>query len=265
MKKIWLALVLGMMAINADAQRVMDQLDRGLVAVKTSSGVFVSWRIQADEYYDVTYNLYRNGTLVAENLTTSNFTDASGNTSSSYTVEAVKHGVKQTASAAATPWANSYLEITPNHPSTITSTLVPNDACCAAVDGDGQVEILMKFDNQEEIYGGFPKAGNNGEYTIMEVLKLDGTVKWWVNCGPNMGDFQNNEQNIVGYDWDMDGNAEVLMRLAEGSTLHMADGSTYVIGADGKNGTSWTNYRVPKTGDGEWFTHYVKEFLVYNC
>ncbi len=263
MKKIWLALVLGMMAINADAQRVIDKLDRGLVAVKTSGGVFVSWRIQSDEYYDVTYNLYRNGTLVAENLTTSNFTDASGSTSSSYTVEAVKHGVKQTASAAATPWANSYLEIAPKHPSSITSTLVPNDACCADVDGDGQVEILMKFDNQQEIYNGFPKAGNNGEYTIMEVMKLDGTVKWWVNCGPNMGDFQNNEQNIVGYDWDMDGNAEVLMRLAEGSTLHLADGSTYTIGADGKNGTSWTNYRTPKTGGVEWFTHYGKEFLVY--
>lgn len=57
---------------DADAQRKTDQLDRGLVAVKVSSGVYVSWRVQADEYYDVTYNLYRNGALIAQNLIVSN-------------------------------------------------------------------------------------------------------------------------------------------------------------------------------------------------
>jgi hypothetical protein len=263
MKKILLALMMGIMFVSAYAQRVIDKLDRGAVAVKTTGGVFVSWRIQSDEYYDVTYNLYRDGSLIAENLKTSNFTDAGGTTAGSYTVEAVKRGVKQPASAAVKPWVNSYLEIAPKHDTSITSTLVPNDACCADVDGDGQVEILLKYDNQEEIANGFPKSGNNGEYTIFEVLKLDGTVLWWVNCGPNMGDFQNNEQNIVGYDWDMDGKAEVVMRLEEGSVIHMADGSTYTIGADGKNGTSWTNYRSPKTGGVEWFTCYGKEFLVY--
>lgn len=262
MKKILLLALMGMMAVGVHAQRVIDKLDRGVVAVKTTGGVFVSWRIQSDEYYDVTYNLYRNGTLVAENLKVSNYTDAAGTTSSSYTVEAVKRGVKQPMSAAATPWANSYIDIAPKHPSAITSTLVPNDACCADVDGDGQVEILLKFDNQNEISSGFPKEGNNGEYSIFEVLKLDGTVLWWVNCGPNMGDFQNNEQNIVGYDWDMDGKAEVLMRLEEGSVIHLADGTTYTLGADGQNGTSWTNYRTP-SGGGQWFTHYGKEFLVY--
>ena len=99
---------------------------------------------------------------------------------------------------------------------------------------------------------------------MLACLKQDGTVLWWVNCGPNMGDFQNNEQNIVGYDWDMDGKAEVVMRLEEGSTVHMADGTTYTIGANGKNGSSWTNYREPKaSGSVEWFTHYGKEFLWY--
>ena len=99
---------------------------------------------------------------------------------------------------------------------------------------------------------------------MLACLKQDGSVLWWVNCGPNMGDFQNNEQNIVGYDWDMDGKAEVVMRLEEGSTVHMADGTTYTIGADGKNGTSWKNYREPKaSGSVEWFTHYGKEFLWY--
>ena len=252
-----LALTMGMIGITAYAQRVIDKLDRGVVAVKTAKGVFVSWRIQSDEYYDVTYNLYRDGLPVAEKLTTSNYTDAAGSMASSYTVEAVKRGVKQTVSKPATAWANSYLEITPKHDPSITSTLVPNDACCADVDGDGQVEILLKYDNQSEINASYPRGGHNGEYSIFECLKLDGTVLWWVNCGPNMGDFQNNEQNIVGYDWDLDGKAEALFRAADGTTIHAADGKTYVIG----DGTK--NYRAATGGGTNWFMHEGAEYLVY--
>jgi len=249
--------MMGLTVVSAHAQRVIDELDRGVVAVKTTNGVFVSWRIQSDEYYDVTYNLYRDGSLVAEGLNVSNYTDAAGTTASSYTIEAVKRGVKQPMSAAATPLSKNYLEIVPKHDKSITSTLVPNDACCADVDGDGQVEILLKYDNQSEINASFPRNGHNGEYSIFECLKLDGTVLWWVNCGPNMGDFQNNEQNIIGYDWDMDGKAEALFRAADGTTIHAADGQTYVIG------DASINYRAATGGGANWFMHEGAEYLVY--
>lgn len=260
-----------LVSMGANAQRFTDKLDRGLVAVKTTKGVYCSWRIQADEYYDVKYNLYRDGTKVnAEPFDVSNFTDTSGSESSQYTVKAVLNGVEQQASKAATVFKSNYKEIKIKHDASLKATYEPNDACCADVDGDGEVEILMKFNNKEEIEQLYPKNGPtiNGvetkEYSMLACLKQDGTVLWWVNCGPNMGDFQNNEQNIVGYDWDMDGKAEVVMRLEEGSTVHMADGTTYTIGADGKNGTSWKNYREPKaSGSVEWFTHYGKEFLWY--
>lgn len=260
-----------LVCLGANAQRFTDKLDRGLVAVQTTGGVYCSWRVQADEYYDVRYNLYRDGVKVnSEPLSVSNYTDVAGSLSSKYTVKAVVAGVEQDASKTATVFANNYKAITIKHDTSLKATYIPNDACCADVDGDGEVEILMKFDNSEEVSQLFPKNGPkiNGvetkEYSLLECIKLDGTVLWWVNCGPNMGDFQNNEQNIVGYDWDMDGKAEVVMRLEEGSTVHMADGTVYTIGADGKNGTSWTNYRTPKaSGSVEWFTYYGNEFLYY--
>lgn len=54
------------------AQRFTDNLDRGLVAVPTgstsgSTSNLVSWRRLAEEYYNVTYNLYKNGTRVVSN------------------------------------------------------------------------------------------------------------------------------------------------------------------------------------------------------
>ena len=70
MKRNFLSLLIMMMlfAVTSSAQRVVDKLDRGLVAVQTTKGVFVSWRIQSEEYQGVTYNLYRNGTKIAEKL-----------------------------------------------------------------------------------------------------------------------------------------------------------------------------------------------------
>ena len=44
MKKLLLIAVMAVMAMNVMAQRSMDKLDRGLVAIKTDAGVFCSWR-----------------------------------------------------------------------------------------------------------------------------------------------------------------------------------------------------------------------------
>ena len=263
MKKSILTLVLVMVASVGFAQRTTDKIDRGLVAMKASKGVYLSWRIYGEEYYDVTYKVYRDGTLVTDvPISVSNYTDPSGTTSSTYTVAAVVRGKEQAACKPVSVWSSSYKEIKLTHEG-IASTLVPNDACCADVDGDGELEILMKFDNESEISQSFPKYGPTingkatGEYSIFEVLKLDGTRLWWVNCGPNMGDFQNNEQNIVAYDWDGDGKAEAVMRAADGTVIHMADGTTYTVGDASKN------YRGATGGGANWFMHDGAEYLVY--
>lgn len=263
MVRILISLLIALLTVGtASAQRYTDKLDRGLIGMKVSGGIYLSWRIQADEYYDVTYNVYRDGERVAENLKVSNFTDSSGTINSTYKVAAVVRGEEQTLSKEQKPWTTSYKEIQLKHED-IKSTLVPNDACCADVDGDGELEILMKFDNQSEIEQSYPKNGPviggtaTKEYSIMECLKLDGTRLWWINCGPNMGDFQNNEQNIVAYDWDQDGKAEVVMRACDGTTIHLADGSTYTVGDPS------VNVR-PATGGGtNWFVITTGEYLLY--
>lgn len=45
------ALLLAGSSMAGLAQRQFDRLDRGLIAVKQTSGMYCSWRINADEYY----------------------------------------------------------------------------------------------------------------------------------------------------------------------------------------------------------------------
>ena len=94
--RIALFLMMLIVATTMSAQRHTDRLDRGLVAIPANSnggsgsGNFISWRIFAEEYYDVTYNLYCNGKLLKEGLTVSNFNHTAGNATSKYQVAAVE-------------------------------------------------------------------------------------------------------------------------------------------------------------------------------
>lgn len=262
--RLFASLLLLLLTITSFAQRVVDRLDRGLVAMKVSNGVFLSWRILGEEYYDVEYNVYRGTTKLNDTpLTVSNYTDLKGSVSDSYSVRMVVKGKEQpVGSSEVQPWAAAYKEIKLTHEG-IKSTLVPNDACCADVDGDGELEIIMKFDNLSEMEQSYPKNGpkiggvDTKEYTIFECLKMDGKRLWWINCGPNMGDFQNNEQNIAAYDWDGDGKAECVMRAADGTVVHMANGDSYTVGS------SSVNVRAATGGGTNWFVTTDGEYLLY--
>ena len=108
------ALVLATASMTA--QRRTDQLDRGLIAMKTARGMYLNWRIQADEYYDVSYIVYRDGQPINDKpLSVSNYTDTEGTINSKYTVAAVINGVVKNVSKAAKNWTTSYTEIQLNH------------------------------------------------------------------------------------------------------------------------------------------------------
>ncbi len=264
MKRFFLTCLVACLTVaGAWAQRNVDRLDRGLLAMKVTGGVYVTWRVLGEEYYDVAYNVYRDGVKVNdEPLTVSNFLDTGATAANMYSVAPVVRGEEREACAEVKPWATSYKEIALAHEG-ILSTLVPNDATCADVDGDGELEIIMKFDNLTEAEQSYPKAGPTvngvvtGEYSIFECFKLDGTRLWWINCGPNMGDFQNNEQNIMAYDWDGDGKAECVMRAADGTVIHMANGQTYTVG------NASVNVRAATGGGTNWFVITQGEYLLY--
>ena len=206
---------------SASAQRYMEKLDRGLVAVKSGSGYFLSWRLFGTDPQDTTFgfNVYRgtnklNATVITNST---NYLDSAGGTGT-YTVKAVTNGTEGETSAPAIVIDNSYLNIglTPppagsSHGSSYTETA--NDASIGDLDGDGQYEIVLKWDpsnshdNAQEGYTG---------PTYLDGYKLNGTRMWRINLGPNIRSGAHYTQFMV-YDLDGDGMAEVACKTAPGT------------------------------------------------
>ena len=154
MKRILLSTVaLTLFAAGTVAQRATDKLDRGLVAVPSGSGSFVSWRIMGEEYYDTKYNIYRDGVKLNDApLKVSNYTDNGGKAGSKYQVAAVVRGVEQEKCAEVTRWNNQYKDVplkdvTNRNGATVTSKYEINDVSLGDVTGDGIVEFIIKRNN----------------------------------------------------------------------------------------------------------------------
>ena len=233
MRKIMLLFLMVTVALTIQAQRTTDKLDRGLVAVPGSSGGnLVSWRIFAEEYYDVAYNLYCNGTKLNEKpLQVSNYRHTAGNASSSYQVAAVVRGVEQEKSAAITRWNSGYLQFAvkplySRRGTNITNSYVINDIALADVDGDGVSEFLVKRNYSPD----GSSVANDSAYNHIECYTIKGERLWYIDLGPNMVSGPDEQYDAVGYDWDGDGKAEVLMRGADNMIIHYADGTKQEIG-----------------------------------
>ena len=258
MKRICLlTLMLSCFILTGQAQRVTDKLDRGLVAVPASSGNLVSWRIFAEEYYGVTYNLYANGSLLKSGLTASDFNHTNGSSTTKYQVAAVVKGVEQEKSAEVTRWNNGYLQfpvakVQDRNGNDVTSQYIINDISLGDVDGDGVAEFIVK----RNYSGDIRNSANTTCFHHYECYNLKGERLWWIDLGPNMMAGPDKQWDMVLFDWDRDGRAEGLMRGADNMIFHTAAGDvnignmSYVAPRDEytRNGNEYLIYLNGLTG-----------------
>jgi rhamnogalacturonan endolyase len=200
----------------------MEKLDRGLVAVKSGSGYFLSWRLFGTDPQDTTFgfNVYRgtaklNATVITNST---NYLDSAGG-SGTYTVKAVTNGVEGETSAPAIVIDNAYLNIPITAPPSGTNagggsySYSANDASIGDLDGDGQYELVLKWDPSDA------RDNEMSGYTgtcILDGYKLDGTKMWRIDLGKNIRAGAHYTQFLV-YDFDGDGMAEVAMKTAPGT------------------------------------------------
>nr|WP_100407535.1 rhamnogalacturonan lyase [Bacillus solitudinis] len=219
-------------AYKSSNLRQMEFLERAPVAVKVDNGVFISWRLLGTDSENIAFNLYRDGEKINLSAITSstNYLDSDGTSSSSYTVHAVIEGEEVSKSKAFSVWGTNYRDVPIQQPPAgITPSGEPyvynaNDASVGDLDGDGEYEIVLKWDPSNSKDNAPSPTGSTGEVYI-DAYKLDGTLMWRINLGKNIRAGAHYTQFMV-YDLDGDGKSEVAFRTADGTI----DGQGKVIG-----------------------------------
>ena len=130
---------------QAASARQAERLDRGVVSVRSGSANLVSWRLLGTDPQNVSFNVYRSGTRANSSPITgaTNYLDSGASAGASYTVRAVVNGSEQQDSPPALQFTNGYLDVPISVPS---GSYVANDASVGDLDGDGQLEIVLKWD-----------------------------------------------------------------------------------------------------------------------
>ena len=223
------------------SQLKVERLDRGVVAVRQDdSHVMVSWRTLKSDKKGEPFDIYRDGkklnsrplidggTFYVDNLaqgTSAEYEVRGGGINGHFTL----HGDAP----------NGYLPIQIEKPEPVTMpdgrhcTYSANDASVGDVDGDGQYEIILKWDpsnSHDNAHDGFTGP------TIFDCYRLSGERLWRINMGCNIRSGAHYIPFIV-YDLDGDGKAEFMVKTADGTI----DGQGNIIGninADYRHGAA---------------------------
>ncbi|WP_144123982.1 cellulose binding domain-containing protein [Catellatospora sichuanensis] len=212
----------------------MEDLNRGLVSVRSGSANLVSWRLLGTESYSTGFNVYRGGTKVNSSPITNstNYLDSGAAADASYTVRAVVGGTEQAASPTSVRFTGgNYLDVPISAPA---SGYSANDASVGDLDGDGQYEIVLKWDPDNAKDNS--QSGVTGNVYV-DAYRLNGTRMWRIDLGRNIRAGAHYTQFQV-YDYDGDGRAEVAMKTADATR----DGVGTVIGnasADHRNSSGY--------------------------
>ena len=202
-------------SLTTSAKQTEERIGRAPVAVTTSQGILVSWRSLKSDAPNQAFNVYRNGTLIASDITTkTNFVDKDGKAGDTYRIE-----TSGTASEAKA-WDNIYTSIELVRPKSrkdaagsTTGRYRPDDISVGDVDGDGEYELVLKWmpDNARD-------SGKDGYSSpaYISCYEMDGTPLWTIDTGYGIRSGNHYTQFLV-YDFDGDGKAEVIFKTAAGT------------------------------------------------
>lgn len=216
---------------NAASGYVVENLDRGISAISTGSGMMVSWRFLADDSDNSIFKLYRNNALIytsnAGNATC--YLDKDGKSTDTYKVETVESATVVSSDTCAMQSGSNYLEVKLDVPKAQTSgiTYSPNDCTVGDVDGDGQYELFVKWDPSNSKDN---SQKGKTDKVFIDCYKIDGTKLWRIDLGVNIRAGAHYTQMLVA-DYDMDGFAEMVCKTADGTV----DGVGNVIGDSSKD------------------------------
>ncbi|NQX02805.1 hypothetical protein HQ447_19265, partial [bacterium] len=210
----------------------MEFLDRGLIVIRPDeTQVFIGWRMLGTDPDDIAFNLYRStGNKKPVKLNPQPLTQATSfvdnhadlSQSNAYFIKPVLNGEEQPESKRFTLPLNAPIRQYMSVPLQTPEGYTPNDASVGDLDGDGEYELVLRWEPSNSWGGGI--GGHTGP-VLLDGYKLDGTRLWRISLGPNVNAGSHITQFIV-YDLDGDGKAELACMTADGSI----DGTGVVLG-----------------------------------
>ena len=211
------------------------------MAITTYLGDLWLTRTKCTELQKAMYHsIYKNGQFLATETYSTNYIDPNGTSSDTYQVAPIVNGVEGEKCDSVAPFASgsNYFDIPVDRPkSTLTTTttittdengneLPENqwhtetkvneytigDTSCGDLDGDGEYELIVKWDCASRDNSQASLTGN----VYLDAYKLNGKKLWRIDLGKNIRAGAHYTQFLV-YDFDMDGKAEVACKTAPGS------------------------------------------------
>ena len=206
-----------------------EQLNRGVVAIRQGNQVVVSWRTLTSDAVGQAFDVYRNGKkLNSKPLRQGGtFYIDEAPLAGDATYE-VRGGGKNGSYLLRADAPEGYLPVKLQKPADGTTPdgrtfgYTANDASVGDVDGDGQYEIVLKWDPtnaHDNAHDGYTGP------TLLDCYRLDGTLLWRIDLGINIRSGAHYTPYIF-YDLDGDGRAELMVRTSDGTR----DGVGHVIG-----------------------------------
>ena len=207
----------------------LEHLNRGVVAFRDGAQVIVSWRTLSADAIGQPFDVFRNG----QKLNTAPLTKGGSFfiDSQPLTVDAtyeVRGGSCDGSFTLKADTPNGYLPLKLQKPAAGTPpddetfTYSANDASVADVDGDGQYEIILKWDPSnahDNAHDGYTGP------TLFDCYRLDGTLLWRIDMGINIRSGAHYVP-FIAYDLDGDGKAEFIVKTSDGTR----DGLGQIIG-----------------------------------
>ena len=216
----------------------MERLGRGLTVANNGTGTFVSWRLLGSDEPTATFTLLRDGVEIAKisGSDPTSYVDASGSVSSVYTLKDEKGKVSSTVITLPEYYKDNYghaawkqVQLDPPAdgvtPANESYSYTPNDMSVGDLDGDGEYELIVKWDPSNSKDNSAAKTGNYTGNVFIDAYKIDGTKLWRIDLGRNIRAGAHYTQYLV-YDFDGDGIAEIAMKTSDATV----DGTGKVIG-----------------------------------
>ena len=222
--------------VGGNGTAVMEYLDRGITAVSTGRGMLVSWRFNANDADGAEFQLFRDDQLIYTSGSgdPTCYLDASGSASSRYRVDTVQNGAVISSEGCKFTSGTNYFDIPLDVPAggVINGeaySYSPNDTLPGDVDGDGQYELLVKWDpSNSKDNSQVNKPGEIQGFTanvLIDCYTLTGKKLWRIDLGKNIRAGQHYTQ-LAFADFDCDGKAEFVTKTCDGTV----DGTGRVIG-----------------------------------